>query len=66
MTTTQIIRKGNDSPFAFKCTYCSGMRVTKGSKVIQFEDAKLRVCSYCVEATEYLRDRLPIVEEAEN
>lgn len=57
-TTTQT------QEFAFKCGYCSFMRVTEGSKVLRFQgDVEERVCSYCVEATEYLRSDLPIVGE---
>ncbi len=56
-TTTQ------QKEFAFKCGYCSFMRATEGSKVVQFDDGKARICKGCVEKTEEYRDRLPIVEE---
>lgn len=48
---------------AFFCGYCRIARDVEGSKVIRFENQDARVCKYCVEATEYLRSKLPIVSE---
>ena len=50
-------------PFAFRCPSCRIAKVTEGSKIIRFEDGDARVCKGCVEATEYLRSKLPIVGE---